>query len=82
MGIWNRDEAGFDDELNAFGFRVARAVDNPCVVRQPMLQSLCDRLSDLSLKRLLLLIFASWLVSGLSVLVLVAGLLAFFKCAR
>ena len=82
MGIWNRDEAGFDDELNAFGFRVARAVDNPCVVRQPMLQSLCDRLSDLSQKRLLLLIFASWLVSGLSVLVLVAGLLAFFKCAR
>ena len=27
MGIWNRDEAGVNDELYVFGARIARAVE-------------------------------------------------------
>ena len=28
MGIWNRDEAGADDELYVFGARIARAAED------------------------------------------------------
>lgn len=54
MGIWNRDEAGFDDELNVFGLRLARAVKNPKIVEPGIGTLLQEYIMDMSSKRLVL----------------------------
>lgn len=67
MGIWNRDEAGFEDELNVFGLRIARAVANPKVVKGGGLMKMKELLQDASSKTLMLVL------CGLILLVLVLG---------
>ena len=57
MGIWNRDEAGFDDELSVFGLRLARAVEGGVIVRPTCRARLCCFLDDLSIRQLFLWLF-------------------------
>lgn len=46
MGIWNRDCAGYSDELNAFGVRIARAVPNAKVAKPNWKRRIKDWLFD------------------------------------
>ena len=54
MGIWNRDEAGFEDELNVFGLRIARMVERPKVVKQSVCEQMHEWVEDVPIKRLAL----------------------------
>lgn len=64
MGIWNRDEAGIDDELYVFGVRIARAVENPRIARRSLWTLMGERFQDMSTKRILALVFVALSLSG------------------
>ena len=58
LWIWNRDNAGFADELNVFGLRLARAVADPRHATPSVPARIHDFVQDLPLARLALLLAA------------------------
>lgn len=52
MGIWNRDEAGFSDELNVFGLRLARVALDGMTTSKPILKRLDQLRTDCSMREM------------------------------
>lgn len=50
MGIWNRDEAGFDDELSVFGLRLARAAEDAKKAQPSIRMRMRDLMEDMSVR--------------------------------
>ncbi len=65
MGVWNCDEAGYKDELNVFGARIARRAERVKVTSVPIREKFLEKMSDLGPRRTLLYFSLCLVVVGL-----------------